>query len=403
MRFIIHIVPHLPPQNSGVGDYAVVVGRRMEEIGGITCGYVAAGVNAVELPNDGEHVRNITGRCDPGALWRAVEELAGGDEPSPGPARRGSPQASVEGRETLTVVLHYSGYGYDRNGAPAWLVDALRHRPQGRFIRVLAYFHELYANGWPWQRAFWFSARQRRVAADIARLSDALLTNREQSARWLEEQTGRLTGSVRTLPVPSNAGEPDQLPDYESRPRRAVVFGDARRRAMLLDKEARAVARLLKTLEIVELIDIGRPAAIDKKEFARAGIAIEQPGYLDAREVGRQLSQCRVGLIRYPLAFVAKSSVFAAYAAHGVVPVIWTDRCEPADDVEIGRNALAFPRLGQLVPDVKALLRMSAAIHEWYRLGRSTNHAFALQQMAEDAANVDPTFIVQQPGAETAS
>ena len=223
-RVAIHIVPQLPPQNSGVGDYATLVGRRMEEIGDVTCGYVAAGVNGVALPNDGKNVRNITGRCEPEALWHAVDELAGVVEPSPSPSLggRGILESNTNHRQdatgALTLILHYSGYGYDRNGAPAWLVDALRQRSMERQAHVVSYFHELYATGRPWQRAFWYSARQRRVASEIARLSDAVTTNREQSARWLEEQTGRSARSVPSLPVPSNIGEPDQVPDFGSRP-----------------------------------------------------------------------------------------------------------------------------------------------------------------------------------------
>jgi len=39
---VVHIVPQLPPVNSGVGDYATLVGRRMEEIGGgVACEHLA--------------------------------------------------------------------------------------------------------------------------------------------------------------------------------------------------------------------------------------------------------------------------------------------------------------------------------------------------------------------------
>jgi hypothetical protein len=398
----VHIVPYLPPQSSGVGDYATLVGRRMEEIGGVTCGYVAAGVNAVDLPNDGEHVRNVTGRCEPKALWQAVEELADENEPSPGPTRPSSPQASLRRKGNLTVVLHYSGYGYDRNGAPAWLADALGQRSSGRAAHVVSYFHELYATGRPWQRAFWYSARQRRVAIEIAELSDFVLTNREQSARWLEEQTSRPVGSVASLPVPSNVGEPNFVPDYDSRPRRAVVFGDVPLRAKLLNYDARAVVHVLCTLGIKDLVDIGRHFTFDEGSFARAGIAVKRLGYLDAAEIGRELLQCRVGLIHYPLSFVAKSSTFAAYAAHGVVPVVRADDFQSADGVEIGRNTIAFPIRGHSAQVDVPLSLMSTDIHRWYQRGRSTNHAYAVQQTTNGAINIEAaTFLDSSSSAST--
>ena len=51
-RLAIHIVPHLPPQQSGVGDYATLVGWRMEALGNC-CAYVAAGHEPVEIASRG--------------------------------------------------------------------------------------------------------------------------------------------------------------------------------------------------------------------------------------------------------------------------------------------------------------------------------------------------------------
>ncbi len=231
-RVAIHIVPQLPPQNSGVGDYATLVGRRMEEIGDVTCGYVAAGVNGVALPNDGKNVRNITGRCEPEALWHAVDELAGVVEPSPSPSLggRGILESNTNHRQdatgALTLILHYSGYGYDRNGAPAWLVDALRQRSMERAAHVVSYFHELYATGRPWQRAFWYSAATPSGKRDsatkrcrnyqsgakcplVGRANRPIGSQCPQSARAVEHWR---TGPSAGFRFPAGAGSPSVTP-----------------------------------------------------------------------------------------------------------------------------------------------------------------------------------------------
>jgi hypothetical protein len=333
-------------------------------------------VNAVDLPNDGEHVRNVTGHCDPKALWRAVEELAAAIEPSPNPSLqgRGIFGPSLQGRGNVGVVLHYSGYGYDRNGAPAWLAGALRQSSSGQAAHVVSYFHELYATGRPWQRAFWYSARQRRVASEIARLSDAVITNREQSARWLEEQTERPGGSVASLSVPSNVGEPDELPTIDSRPPRALTFGGDFSKRFALRDEALVVAQLLRRYEISELVDIGSVSPIDQAAFERFGIAVKVMGYLPSEEVSRQLLQCRIGFLDYPLDCVAKSSIFGAFAAHGVIPVLRNDD-EPADGVMLGRQALALSSALASSPTPE-LQGISGEIRAWYC--SSVLHAQAL-------------------------
>lgn len=353
----VHIVPHLPPQNSGVGDYATLVGRRMEELGvGVVCGYIAAGCNREELPPDGERVRNITGACDAQSLWRAVEELAIPHPPSP---------------ISLSIVLHYSGYGFGQNGCPDWLVDALRNRPS--FVsRVVTYFHELYATSPPWRRAFWYSASQQRIAAEVAGQSDAILTNCRLYARWLEEKTRQPTYSVPSLSVPSNVGEPKEVPELEARPLRAVTFGNVLRKRFALYSDAKQTAQLLQRLRISELVDIGAKCNVDRRAYERSGISVIERGYLNAAETSRALLECRLGLLHCNTHKLGKSGTYAAFAAHGVVPVI---RCVSKTPVR------EFPYLTcRELADVDwpYLQVVSASPDEQSELNSSRKHAMAI-------------------------
>jgi hypothetical protein len=365
-RVAIHIVPFLPPQTSGVGDYAALAGQRMEESGDMACGYVTAGHLPVDLPQDGQRVRNISGKCRAVDLWRAVEEVADASEPSPCP--------SLKGRGNIAVVLHYSGYGYEQNGAPIWLADALRNRPAG-IARVVTYFHELYANGWPWQKAFWYSTRQRHVAADIAKLSDELLTNREQSARWLEVHTGRPQGTVVSLPVTSNVGEPENIPPYEARPARAVTFGGASFKEDALSSRAQLTSKLLRRLNITEIIDIGAHTAIATRVFERERICVQQLGFQPPAEVGELLIQSRIGLMDYPADYAAKSGVFAAFAAHGVVPFVRPAKGQVMDGLAMGQHFFHQCEVANL--DAASLAAASKNVNEWYQQHDSRRHAEA--------------------------
>lgn len=371
MAASIHLTPYLPPQNSGVGDYAMLIGRRMEELGGVRCGYVAAGHTAGSEPANGANVRNIAGACSGRVLWQAVDELR---------AAGGSICAeSNDGR--LAIVLHYSGYGYDRNGCPQWLVDALRNRPAW-VGRVVTYFHELYATGRPWQRAFWYSARQRRIAAEVARFSDAILTNREQSARWLEQATGRATGSVPSLPVPSNVGEPEQPLRLEERGAIAVCFGAARFKQTYFRRDAAKVSAICAATGVRQICDLGEPTNIDSSVFERHGIHVVSIGYAAAEVVSAHLQTAKIAFADYFPAYLAKSGVFAAVAAHGV-PLIMSDACVIATDgLKAGQQYLCLRAAQEATQNSEPLLGMlsdcSRQLFQWYQGHSAEVHAMQL-------------------------
>lgn len=301
LRCVIQITPRVPPAVCGVGDYATLVGRRIESVPyEVSCRYIAAGWNS---PREGR-----TTQDKHKFLW---ETLANERD------KIGGPEGATD---SVAVLLHYSGYGYSPNGAPEWLAGALENRPsEWCNTKVVTFFHELYATGRPWQRAFWQSGQQRRVAERVARASDALMTNREQSARWLESAAGLPSGSVPHLPVPSNVGEPEEVPPYTSRKPHAVVFGGVRhKRPFLMGTGARKTATLCRRLGVTHLIDIGSKGPIDHRQFERVGVKAIQTGYLSKEKVSRLLLKSRIGFSSYFPGYHDKSGVLGAYIAHGL-------------------------------------------------------------------------------------
>jgi hypothetical protein len=361
MSLIIHIVPQLPPAICGVGDYATLVGRKLEELWpDVRCGYVACGYRAAEQPADGQGRRDATGCREASRMWSAVGELV--DELA-GPAV-----------DRVSLAVHCSGYGYHPDGAPGWLAEALERRPpQFSDIGIVAMFHELYATGWPWQKAFFTSSRQRAIAIRIARLSSALMTNRQESARWLEEMTGRSAGSVVNLPVPSNVGEPETVPPWDQRSPRALAFGGVRNKGLVLGASAVVTAKALELCGITELVDVGPRAPVDRAVFDARGIRVQQLGYCDRDRVSDLLLQSRIGFIDCPFDFLTKSSVLAAYAAHGLAIFNAARRKRRRDDLV---PAFSSDRLTiRTLPNAVELASAAKRARDWYLQHRAVDHA----------------------------
>jgi hypothetical protein len=285
---VLHIVPHLPPPYEGVGTYAVALAAAL-----------------------GGEARFLVG--DPG--WsgdggravgaRSAEELLAGI-------------GDVE-----TVLLHYASYGYQRRGCPAWLAEGLT-RWRGRLVTV---FHEVWASGPPWRSSFWLLPAQRRLAARLARRSEALATTLEIYAGLLRPWTGGKT--VAILPVFSTVGEPAEVPGFAGRAPRLVVFGGAGVRSRTWGRFLPELARAVEALAIEEVLDVGPSIPVPAE---LAGVPVRPLGVLPVGEVSGLLLGAAAGFLAYPPDFLPKSTIFAAYCAHGVLPVCAWDR-HPAERV----------------------------------------------------------------------
>ncbi|MBI5430570.1 MAG: hypothetical protein HY938_08955 [Nitrosomonadales bacterium] len=268
-----------------------------------------------------------------------------------------------------TVVLQMSGYGYARRGAPLWLLRELEARRND--IKTLGiYFHELYAFGPPWSSSFWLSPVQRHIASRLAELSDFWMTNREGSAQWLRRYAGDKPHAV--LPVFSNVGESIKLPAIGLP--RIVVFGSAGLRQASYQAAGDELFSWAKSASL-EIHDIGPPIADTQLDEILCANGVIQHGRLDEREVGSLMEGAQFGLLAYPAEYVAKSSVFAAYCAHGICPVVISKNYVQADGLVADNHYLTE------VPDAKAMLsapNIGLAAREWYRPHNLESHATML-------------------------
>ncbi|MBY0468313.1 MAG: hypothetical protein K2Q07_04990 [Burkholderiaceae bacterium] len=268
----------------------------------------------------------------------------------------------------LSVVLHYSGYGYGHRGLCFWLLDQIRHlRTRHRdALRLVVVFHELYASGPPWRSAFWLTSIQAGLAARLATTADALWTNSALHAQWLRTKVAAGT-PLQVRPVFSNIGEPDHLPAWTTRRPEAVVFGSASTRQRAFDA-LRGHDAVLQGLGIDTLVEVGSGTTAGSATRLKR----RQVGRLDTAALGQLLLTSQLGVLDYPSALLGKSGVLAAYAAHGCAVLNTRPAGADTDSLIAGRDYLTLQQ-GRLASDAPAcsmpgdrLAALATRLSSWY-------------------------------------
>jgi hypothetical protein len=142
-----------------------------------------------------------------------------------------------------------------------------------------------------------------------------------------------------------------------------LVFGGTGVRGRAYGPAREALAAACHALDIEEILDLGParevPAAVD-------GTPVRALGPLPAAEVSARMLGARAGFLVYPPGFLPKSTVFAAYCAHGLLPVRAGSRHRGESD------APASPcwEPGPASPSGKELQDLASAARSWY-LGHS--------------------------------
>ncbi|MDJ0734438.1 MAG: glycosyltransferase family 1 protein [Nostocaceae cyanobacterium] len=343
---IIQIVPQLPPIASGVGDYALVLARQIrQDFGILTCFIVGdpnwSGADDIE----GFPVKKIAKRSGK----NLISTLA---EVTPDP---------------IPVLLHYVNYGYDRRGCPIWLINGLRRWQEKSKSRLLTMFHEIYAGSKLfWTSAFWTEPLQKHLAASIANISDRLITSKPLYGKLLHNLCQNKTLQIPIIPVFSNIGEPQKRLPLTERKQRLVVFGGSGNRLKVYEESISPLSRICQELNIQEVIDIGPPINLPISEVG--DIPIVKLGQQSADKVSALLQDSLVGFFYYPLDFLSRSTIFAAYCAHGVIPVgtgyyVWG---QEDDGIEVNQHYwLANNQTGDLTLGVGQMIANQA--YAWYQ------------------------------------
>jgi hypothetical protein len=313
---VYSIVPRLPPAIDGVGDYALNLARQLRKDFNIQTHFIVgnptwSGVAEIE----GFPISHICDR-NPNMLI----ELLNCDRSCP-------------------ILLHYVGYGYDQRGCPVWLVDGLQ-RWKSLFpnCKLVTMFHELYASGSPpWTSSFWLSPLQKNLAAKLANLSDRRVTSRQSYAEELYRLAPKENAEIVSLPVFSTIGEPKYLSSLSDRVPQLVVFGSRNARLQVYNQCLSSLERICQLLDIKKILDIGVPTGL---ELARLiDIPVIEKGVLEVKEISQIMQDSIAGFLNFPHpTFLAKSTVFAAYCAHGIIPCMTQYTQKSMDGLQHGKH-----------------------------------------------------------------
>jgi len=347
----IQIVPRRTNRHDGIGDYATCLAEAMLERAGINSAFVSGTPRRMEPP------RADRWQTDP-VLYRTGRGLA--------------KQLSelCRDRDLAAVVIHVSGYGYEKRGAPIWLLRGMRSwRRTHSNLMLFGIFHELFATGRIWNSSFWLSRLQAHITRGIWELCDGGLAT---TARYFEQLTSwrpHMKSSLCTMPVFSNVGEPNLILPIQNRPLNMVVFGQPGvERRLYTGSGYELAASIVENLQIHKIVDVG--ARIDAPPDRVGRVPVLSLGQLSPNCVSQQLMSCQFGLLDYDIGRLEKSGVFAAYAAHGVIPICIGAHVKPSHGLQEGRHFLRWP-LNKL-PDLGAIQR---DLIEWYSGHSIRKHA----------------------------
>ncbi|MEA5503453.1 glycosyltransferase family 1 protein [Halotia wernerae UHCC 0503] len=321
VNFITHvtsIVPRLPPAIDGVGDYALNLARQLRQNFNIQTHFIVGNTK-----------------------WNGATEIEGFPVTKISVSSSNALLNLLSNDHSSTVLLHYVGYGYAKRGCPVWLVDGLQHwkilYPKRSLVIM---FHEVYASGPPWTSAFWLSALQKSLAARLAQMSDRCITSKQSFAKVLYQLNRTQQTEIICFPVFSNIGEVEYLPLLSERSQRLVIFGSRNSRRQVYNQRIKALETICQTLNINEILDIGVSTNLNISEIR--GITVIEKGITKAEEISKILQDSIAGFLNYPPpAHLAKSTVFAAYCAHKLIPCMAISSKVPIDGLEKGKHYLS--------------------------------------------------------------
>jgi hypothetical protein len=348
---VIQVVPRRTVRPDGIGDYSTLLAQALLERTGGNSKFI------VGTPSSAEPLRQDSWNTNP-VLHRTRRELSD------------QLLALCQSQNITAVVLHVSGYGYQNRGVPIWLLEGMRtwHETRGS-CRLYGIFHELFATGKPWNSSFWLSGAQKYVTRGLWDLCDGGLATTSRYFDQLLEWRPGMRHRLHTMPVFSNVGEPNLVPPVRDRAANMAVFGQPGiEQRVYLGSQYELTASIAEKLGVLEIMDIG---ARDVRPPDRLGKApITSLGELSPNSVSRYLLSCRFGLANYDIARLEKSGVFAAYAAHGVIPICLGSEAKPPRGLQEGRHFLRWPM--KELPDFR---EMQANLIEWYNSHSTAKHA----------------------------
>jgi hypothetical protein len=310
------ITPCLPPAVDGLGDYTVRLLEHWPE-------HCKPTISFLVLAGAGES-KSLLNKYEIDTFERDILSLV-----------------SILNRNRSTwAFVQYVGYAYDPSGHPFWLVDALaRWRSQSSGRKVAVMFHETWASGQLWEKAFWLKPAQRRCAAGLLALSDVAATSCAATLDDLHSVSP--DRQIDLIPIGCNL--------IPARPkarnwRQALIFGKEPSRLRALKIHAALIRRLQSAGLIERLVLAGQSSASDceeQKMLKSWGIVFDCYYDLPADGVPDAVAQCGISFMHTESRCLSKSGCFQVAARLGQVAITSGEE-EPGYPLIRGRHYLNY-------------------------------------------------------------
>jgi len=276
-----------------------------------------------------------------------------------------TPISSLEEKipDSITaIVLHvnYATYRSQNSKRKASkFVSELKKVIELRSLKLIAIFHEIPTS--KLHKIFTINPRHQFLTKQLADLATYIITSNKFYENYLIKNTNTPTTCVNHF---SRAGELESNNLLGASRCNLVILGGIER-ANIYKKKA-LLKRICETLKINQIVDIGIPlnwSKIDTKD-----LNIRQMGELLKSDVSDQLTISKVGIMdysRYP-SCLGKSSVFNAYKAHGVAPLLLKDINPNNGDIISGVNYFTSKDIESLKSN-RSIARMAHANYAQYQ------------------------------------
>lgn len=331
---ILQIASGFKPSTDGVGDFARLLGEALAKNHGIRTHFLV--------------YRKPQQLIDPAEIAPNTISYADGASPQ---QFRSELQAVLERDKFSSALLHYGSYAYSSDGKPYAFCEVMEEL--ARRLALHIFFHEVYAEGPPWKRAFWTRGEQMRSVGLLQKIRKTGFTSNRRFVTQIEQFPSNGSEILR-IPIFSNVGEPSEISALSARKRQMVIFGQLPTRSRLYQKKE-VLEMVCRSIGADKIVDAGSGSGPEIPDFV-AGTPVERMGWMSESQLSQLLSESLAGVIGYWPDVWAKSGVIASYAAHGVLPVMVALEPRPVPKDE--------PRSYVDVPELESLRSPDGRISE---------------------------------------
>jgi hypothetical protein len=347
------ITPRLPPAIDGVGDYTRQLWLQFAKPGSAPANSVF-GTPWYFLVTEGAEATNT---CCPEMACSEFE------------CTKSGLLTALEKQPYSNIFLQYVGYGYSADGAPVWLPDTLgRWQAEEPARQVAIMFHETWADGKPWQRAFWYSRSQKRCARELLKIAShaavSVKINADALASFEPEKR------IAIIPIGANfsvssAGEKqwDRMLIFGREPTRFAAIRQHHRLIKALDRQGIVTTIVLGGQKLESSPD----AALAFLRKLRLNNEIKVCYNFPSNAVPEEVTMCGLALMYTQSTYLLKSGSFQLSARLGQVAITRDE--QPVDEpFSSGRHFLSYrsaevSKLARELQDRSRLAGIAVACH----------------------------------------